>query len=777
MVDRKLLGGALSVAADYRVQFVASVAQAQASAASVAAGDDAVQSDLFQTWIWFDNLVRHGLAPDVRFKFAVVSRIADGQAFCLPLAVFPLDAVAIIGEATSSLTTYYASLYGPIGDDSLCTQAACQALIRALRAEGLPHGALHFKPLDVDSTFYRHMLNALREVGYLTDTHFCFGNWHLPCQGVPYDAYAATLPSRLRNTIRRARKKLDGAGQWRIRVHLRPGPELEEAIADFEVIYGQSWKVPEPFPHFVPELCRAAAKHGWLRLGVLQLDNRPVAAQIWLVRDGQALIYKLAYDEALRSLSPGSILSAELFRRALDDDHVIDVDYLTGDDAYKRDWMTHRRERRGIVAFHPRTLAGMAGALRHFGGIWLSRLQRKIRSLTAAPVARPSDARPTIEGPAAMVLGLDSHGLAVARALADAGVPVYAMRRESPLPGAFTNRVRRTFPVATLNDDALIPALLAARKELPQLDRIALIAINDRQVSVIARHLDLLQPHYRIAWADRAATILALLRKDSLEAQCQQQGLSYPRSITFSSAAEAAGAADFRYPVIIKPVQPLSSFKTLMARNFAELEQLLQTYAQDLPILGQEYIAGDDSAIYFGALMLDKGRVLFGMAGRKIASHPPAMGQTTVAETVDEPEVLRLTEQFFKGMNLSGPVSLELKKDADGNFWVIEPTVGRTDFWSELCISAGFNQPHMEFQLACGLPVSLPDRLQPCVWFDSERDPLAYPKLCLEERRAWPRGKRPVFPFMGHADPMPWLRAMTQFVIRRIRQYIPWPRR
>jgi hypothetical protein len=44
------------------------------------------------------------------------------------------------------------------------------------------------------------------------------------------------------------------------------------------------------------------------------------------------------------------------------------VDYLTGDDNYKRDWMSQRRERWGILALNPRTPLGALAIARHVGG-------------------------------------------------------------------------------------------------------------------------------------------------------------------------------------------------------------------------------------------------------------------------------------------------------------------------------------------------------------------------------------------------------------------------
>ncbi|MBS0467008.1 MAG: GNAT family N-acetyltransferase, partial [Proteobacteria bacterium] len=148
---------------------------------------------------------------------------------------------------------------------------------------------------------------------------------------------------------------------------------VERALEAYLAVYAQSWKTPEPCPGFMPGLVRTAAREGWLRLGVLWLGQQPVAAQVWLVHGGKANIYKLAYAKGHEKLSAGSVLTAELMRHVMDEDRVSEVDYLTGDDAYKRDWMAHRRERIGLLAFDPRSPRGLAAAGRHFVGQWARR--------------------------------------------------------------------------------------------------------------------------------------------------------------------------------------------------------------------------------------------------------------------------------------------------------------------------------------------------------------------------------------------------------------------
>lgn len=52
----------------------------------------------------------------------------------------------------------------------------------------------------------------------------------------------------------------------------------------------------------------------------------------------------------------------------IDIDRVAEIDYLIGDDLYKRDWVSCRRERRGLIAFNPAFPLGWLGAIRHFAG-------------------------------------------------------------------------------------------------------------------------------------------------------------------------------------------------------------------------------------------------------------------------------------------------------------------------------------------------------------------------------------------------------------------------
>ena len=65
---------------------------------------------------------------------------------------------------------------------------------------------------------------------------------------------------------------------------------------------------------------------------------------------------------------------AHMLRHVIDEDRVEVVDFLQGDDPYKQDWMSHRRERWGVLAMNPRRARGLLGIARHRGGRAVKRL-------------------------------------------------------------------------------------------------------------------------------------------------------------------------------------------------------------------------------------------------------------------------------------------------------------------------------------------------------------------------------------------------------------------
>ncbi|MCV2364571.1 GNAT family N-acetyltransferase [Paucibacter sp. DJ1R-11] len=253
------------------------------------------------------------------------------------------------------LGNYYTALYAP----ALAPEANAEDMghmFRLMLAQ-LPklHG-LRFSPMAQESAAFHLIGEGLRQAGLKTHEYFCFGNWFENiAEGANYDQDLQSSNSR--STIRRRLKKLL---QEKGRLEIISQPEdLDRGLKAYTQVYSRSWKQPEPYIEFIPSLMRTCAANGWLRLGLVWLEDVPIAAQLWIVAHGRADIYKLAYDEDYKHLAPGSILSAELMKHVIDVDRVREVDYLIGDDPYKKRWVSQRRERWGWMAYNTSTPQGM----------------------------------------------------------------------------------------------------------------------------------------------------------------------------------------------------------------------------------------------------------------------------------------------------------------------------------------------------------------------------------------------------------------------------------
>jgi predicted ATP-grasp superfamily ATP-dependent carboligase len=359
---------------------------------------------------------------------------------------------------------------------------------------------------------------------------------------------------------------------------------------------------------------------------------------------------------------------------------------------------------------------------------------------------------------AVVVIGLCSHGLAMARALYKEGVTVYAIEQNMDLPGVKTRTVDKVFKIADFTDLTLLNELKYIRTQLAYHDQLVLMPTNDNHVRFIGEHLPQLRDLYLISWHRCADNILKLQKKEELEAASRLSGLNYPKSYLIeNSFDDLSGLTDFLYPIIIKPAKPMSSFKTEIVYDGEMLQFYLSKYKCDLPILAQEFIQGGDNSIHVAELFLSAGQVIQSITGRKVKSYPPERGQATIVELFDDAEVAAQAARFVAPFHLDGPIGLEFKKDVRGQLWLIEPTVGRTDFFAQVVIAAGVNLPYQEYMLALGKKVPYYQNIQPTVWFDNEREPRSFVETCLQQRTLYPFGKHPTFTYFTPSDMKPFV--------------------
>ena len=327
-----------------------------------------LQSDtnqkFFSSFSWYKNYCNH--IPDSNSLVKLVGNERSDYPSLLPIqrkfgSLGPFRYISL-----ESLSNYYSPYYEPISrvDGERNSEFIRRALSRLTREEDWDQ--LKFSPLIKDSCFYQQLKSTLQGSNLYWQEYFCFENWHQPLLGMSYLEYYRNRPGKLRSTIERKGKKLNTFGAT---FEIYRGTQgLDVAVNAYQKVYAKSWKRPESHPEFITDLIHICAEKGALRLGIIWLEKEPIAVQLWIVHADTAYIYKLAYNQAYKRHSPGTLLTAYLMKHVIDVDRVQEVDFLTGDDRYKRDWMSCRRELCGLLVMNPATTKGKLLAARHFGG-------------------------------------------------------------------------------------------------------------------------------------------------------------------------------------------------------------------------------------------------------------------------------------------------------------------------------------------------------------------------------------------------------------------------
>lgn len=323
----------------------------------------AESGNFFLTLDWFRLMEQTVLSAERQLRLYGVEA-SDGSACALLPMCHPRAAAA--SRQLASAGNFYTPLFQPLTDPGCDRGQLIRLLEKAICSDRPRWESVHFFPVEQEIAMHGVLSEGFLRYGLLPEKYLSSANWYLRVAQRSYASYFDTLPAQLRNTLLRKTRALNKNHTPSFRI-FDNSEHIEQAIRDYQYVYAHSWKEPEAYPDFIPALIRLCARNGSLRLGIAYLDRQAVAAQLWIVHAGVASIYKLAYHDQFSSLSVGSLLTARLMQHAIDTDHVAEVDFLTGDDAYKRDWMSHRRERYGLMLFNLYTARGLLKAGRHLG--------------------------------------------------------------------------------------------------------------------------------------------------------------------------------------------------------------------------------------------------------------------------------------------------------------------------------------------------------------------------------------------------------------------------
>lgn len=160
---------------------------------------------------------------------------------------------------------------------------------------------------------------------------------------VPFTEHVAALSRNARSQWRRAERNLARQGELTFTLEADPrqfGAHYEE----FQALEASGWKgragtaiatAPGDAAFFRTLLGDLSAA-GHLRWHVLRLDGRAIAMEIGIRFAQRLVVYKVAYDESLRTHSPGHVVWGRVLEAACADPAIRTIDLLTHDSLAQR---------------------------------------------------------------------------------------------------------------------------------------------------------------------------------------------------------------------------------------------------------------------------------------------------------------------------------------------------------------------------------------------------------------------------------------------------------
>ncbi len=313
------------------------------------------QGDPFLTMEWHLNWLKHFADRNTLVRYVAVHAGGDTLGF------FPL----IIKKASFHglplrVLSYAGNLYTPINCPVVrrtTSSLVMDYFVRQVLPE-MEWDVASLSQLCEEYPGLNELSMALGGVGYRLRVQPGAGNWIYEGADIDAETFFLRLKPNLRNDTRRFPRKMAELGELTFR--LVSQPLTEKDIDAYRDVYSRSWKEAELDADFHPDLMRLVAPKGWLRLGFLCLDGRPIATQLWLYRNLRGYIVKTAYDEEYNRFSPGTVLTWRIIEHMIRDEGMRYFDYLKGDDTYKKNWTNKRRQRFDMICFR-KNMAGYVG--------------------------------------------------------------------------------------------------------------------------------------------------------------------------------------------------------------------------------------------------------------------------------------------------------------------------------------------------------------------------------------------------------------------------------
>jgi D-aspartate ligase len=325
----------------------------------------------------------------------------------------------------------------------------------------------------------------------------------------------------------------------------------------------------------------------------------------------------------------------------------------------------------------------------------------------------------------AVVFGLLHAGLAVARSLGRAGVPVTGIAWN---PRDFGLRSRYLDRRVVLPPGDGEPVLMALRAEAED-GRVVFFPERDEHVEFTLRHWDAVRAVADLPLPDDAEAVRRLRRKDVLPQVATEAEVASPATV-LADGDEAVRDAGLRPPLVVKPVEGQEyalafGHKAIVAEDVGQaLSAVREARERGFHMIVQELVPDSHERIYSLLTYIGRsGEPLVTLVGRKVRQGPLRLGTSAVFEVAYEPRVLELGLRLLRTAGYTGIAHVEFAQDArDGEFRLLEVNT-RLPVWAALAANRYLDLPRIAYDDLTGKEVApLPTFRDQLTWIYLAKD-------------------------------------------------------
>ncbi len=295
-----------------------------------------------------------------------------------------------------------------------------------------------------------------------------------------------------------------------------------------------------------------------------------------------------------------------------------------------------------------------------------------------------------------VIVGGSANALGILRSLAPyANCLVLLDNKKLP---AYHSRFGKKILVESTKNENIIAVLTSLGKRF--IAPPVLFLSEEKTVEQVSLHRDKISSMYLLNMA-KHSQIINLQSKIGFQKLAEKFNSPIPKAVAIENNSDINKVKTLSFPCVFKPLYQDSAYakqfkKAYKVENIKQIESLYLKISPVMPnMLVQEWLHGKDSDIYFCLAYFDEhSQLVSSFSGRKLRSWPLNIGGTASCTNAPKQhqELSDITSTFASNIGFSGLMGMEFKFDSQRNgFYMIEPTVARTDYQHEIATLSGHN--------------------------------------------------------------------------------------